>query len=176
MPSNFIHTGPVFCTTREKGWKAFDASNRSLTPSISCAAVPSGVDWEVIFSLTLRGSLLQPSVPSQLLHISNISSSIKLEGRLVIKCPHIAGRALHWVHKATRPVSFWRWSSELPPTIQTEDVLTDSNAILVCLSEECEILEWDRCLQLLLYLPWTIYLSPSPSSLSSLSHKAVGHL
>lgn len=114
--------------------------------------------------------------PSQLLHISNISSSIKLEGRLVIKCPHIAGRALHWVHKATRPVSFWRWSSELPPTIQTEDVLTDSNTILVCLSEECEILEWDRCLQLLLYLPWTIYLSPSPSSLSSHSYKVVGHL
>lgn len=83
---------------------------------------------------------------------------------------------MHWVHKATRTVSFWRWSSELPPTIQTEDVLTDSNTILVCLSEECEILEWDRCLRLLLYLPWTIYLSPSPSSLSCRSHKAVGPL
>lgn len=49
--SNHIHTGLVFAL-REKS-----ASKRSLTPSISREAVPSGVDQEVILSWTLRGSL-----------------------------------------------------------------------------------------------------------------------
>ncbi len=64
-------------------------ATESISTPASVALTPcrSGVDQEVILSWTLVSPCRRTVSSLQLLHISNISSSIKLEGCLVIKMP-----------------------------------------------------------------------------------------